>query len=66
MCSPLFEIGEPPLSKSLWFTKVNELRDMEDLTTTLHNREETFRETWRPWHHYVYTDAYLQEMAQQD
>lgn len=37
---------------------------MEDLTATLHNREETFRETWRPWQHFIYTEAYLQEMAQ--
>lgn len=41
-CIPLCWRSENPPSKSLWFTKVNELRDMEDLTATLHNREETF------------------------
>lgn len=49
--------------QNLWFSKVNELRDMEDLTATLHNREETSRETWRPWNHFVYTDAYIQQVA---
>lgn len=36
-CIPLCWRSEKPPAKSLWFNKVNELRDMEDLTATLHN-----------------------------
>lgn len=53
-CIPLpwKEVNPPTLP--LWFSKVNELRDMEDLTDTLHNTEEIFQDTWRPWKYFVY------------
>lgn len=37
------------------FSKVNELRHIEELTANLNNWEETFRDTCRPWQYFVYT-----------
>lgn len=62
-CIPLFWRSETPPTKIQWYAKVNELRDMEDLTATLYGREEAFRETWRPWQHFIYSEAYLREVA---
>lgn len=62
-CIPLCWRSENQPSKSLWFSKVDELRDMEDLTATMNNWEEIFCDIWRPWQHFVYTDAYLQEIS---
>lgn len=36
---------------------------MEEITATLHNKEEVCFETWRPWNYFVYTDAYINMLS---
>lgn len=53
----------PPPTKVLWYSKINCILRMEELTATIHNTEEQFRDKVRPWRYFTGTNMYLQEIA---
>lgn len=63
-CIPALWRNPLPPTRVMWYSKVNCILRMEELTATLQNKEEQFLEKWRPWRYFVGTDIYLQDIAQ--
>lgn len=63
-CIPALWRDPLPPTRVLWYSKVNCILRMEELTATLQNKEEQFIDKWRPWRYFVGTNTYLQELAQ--
>lgn len=46
-----------------WLREASHLKDMEELTLSLHNREQAFWKTWYYWIEFQDTDRYKQALA---
>lgn len=55
-CIPLTWKSTHPPTIDLWFRKIEEINQMEDLILTHHNRQERYSKTWQLWNIFKYSE----------